>query len=227
MTTRPCQIASDPPAANLLIILLVAALLLVQGAAAAPIIVAASDSSPAANARADYACDGLDDHVEIQAAFDALPPGGTVVLTEGTFNCSGSLVPAARTTLLGEGPEKTALLFTNNGLLNVSEENVTLDGFHVAGRDYVNTSTNATLDLTLWHGVVTIYASHAKVHNVMGTADASIQAVFLLLHNPNVYAPVLEDVEFVDCRAVDTGTYGFLHNAWGSEIGRASCRERV
>ncbi len=217
MTTRPHQKASDPLAANLPIILLVAALLLVQCAAAAPIIVAASDSNPAAKARADYACDGLDDQVEIQAAFDALPSGGTVGLTEGTFNCSGSLVPAAKTTLLGEGPDRTSLEFSRNGLLNVSEENVTLDGFHVTGSHYVNTSTNTTLDLTRWHGVVTIYASHAKVQNVTGSADASIQAVFLLLHNPNVYAPVLEDIEFVDCRAVDTGTYGFLHNAWGSE----------
>jgi hypothetical protein len=31
-----------------------------------------------------------------------------------------------------------------------------------------------------------------------------------------VYAPTLQDVEFVNCKAVDTGTYGFLHNAWGT-----------
>jgi len=78
-------------------------------------------------------------------------------------------------------------------------------------------STETTLDLSRWLGVLTIYASHTKVHNVTGAADASIQAVFLLLHNPNVYAPILEDVEFTNCRAADTGTYGFLHNAWGSE----------
>ncbi len=225
MTTRLRQKASDsprprPPAANLSIVLLVAALLLVQGVAAAPAapaVVAASDASPAAKALADYVCDGLDDQVEIQAALDALSSGGTVVLSEGAFNCSGSLVPAATATLLGQGPDKTSLKFSRNGLLNVSEENVTLDGFHVAGSNYVNASTNTTLDLTRWHGVVTIYASHTKIHNVTGTADASIQAVFLLLHNPNIYAPVLEDVEFVNCRAVDTGTYGFLHNAWGTE----------
>ncbi len=190
----------------------------VAAASAAPVVVAAGDSSAADKAGAAYVCDGIDDHMEIQAAFDALPSsGGTVVLSNGTFNCSGSIAPAAGTTLLGQGPEATFLSFSRNGTLNVSEESVTLDGFHVAGAGYTNLSTNTTPDLSRWLGVITIYASHAKVRNVTGTADASVQAVFLLLHNPNVYAPVLEDAEFVNCRAVDPGTYGFLHNAWGSE----------
>ncbi len=197
------------------------ALLLVQSVAAAPVaplVVAAGDSSPATKARANYTCDGFDDQVEIQAALAALPNDGTVVLSEGTFNCSGNIIaPAAGVTLMGQGPEKTSLEFSRNGILNVSEEYVTLEGFRIAGSGYVNASTNTTLDLGQWLGVLTVYASHAKIHNVTGTADASIQAVFLLLHNPNVYAPTLEDVEFVNCRAVDTGTYGFLHNAWGSE----------
>jgi hypothetical protein len=102
-------------------------------------------------------------------------------------------------------------------MLNVSAEYVNLDSFSVTGAGYTNMSTNTTLDLTRWLGVITIYASHTRVHNVTGTADASIQAVFLVLHNPNVYTPVLEDIEFVRCRAVDPGTFGFLHNAWGSE----------
>jgi len=205
---------------SLLLFGLVLGLLFVQSAAAAPgtpLVVAAADSDPVSKAWAGYTCDGFDDQVEIQAALDALPDGGMVVLSGGTFNCSGSIVPAAGTTLLGGGPEATSLEVSRNGMLNVSEEHVTLDGFHIAGFGYVNASTNTTLDLGQWLGVLTIYASGARVYNVTGTADASIQAVFLLLHNPNVYAPVLEDIEFVNCRAIDTGTYGFLHNAWGSE----------
>ncbi|WP_292520031.1 hypothetical protein [Methanoculleus sp.] len=203
----------------LLLIGIVLGLLLVQSAAAAPttLFVAASDSSSTSKAQANYTCDGLDDQVEVQAAFAALPDGGTVALTEGTFNCSGSILPPSGTTLRGRGPEATNLSFSRNGMLNVSEERVTLDGFRVGGGGYTNMSTDTTLDLTQWLGVVTIHASHTKIHNVTGTADASIQAVFLLLHNPNIYAPILEDVEFVNCRAVDAGTYGFLHNAWGSE----------
>lgn len=203
-----------------LLFVVVLSLLLFHGAAAAPaapVVVAASDSDPATREGADYACDGFDDQAEIQAALAALSDGGAVVLSSGTFNCSGSIVPAGGTTLLGQGPEETILSFSQNGMLNVSKEYVNLEGFHVAGAGYTNMSTNTTLDLTQWLGVITVYASHTKVHNVTGTADASIQAVFLVLHNPNVYAPILEDVGFADCRAVDPGTYGFLHNAWGSE----------
>ncbi|WP_214020431.1 hypothetical protein [Methanoculleus sp.] len=175
------------------------------------VVVAASDSSPASKARADILCDGTDDQLDIQAAFDALPSsGGTVALLEGTFNCAGSIHPSANSMLRGEGPDATFLEFSRNGRLSVLQESVTLYNFHVEGTGYPQTGTDP------WLGVVTLYASHAKVLAVEGTADASTQAVFLLLHDPNVYAPVLEDVEFVNCRAVDTGTYGFLHNAWGS-----------
>jgi len=175
------------------------------------IVVAASDSSAASKARAKIVCDGTEDQHDIQAAFDALPPsGGTVALLEGTFNCAGSISPPANSMLRGEGPDATFLEFSRNGRLNVSTEAVTLYNFHVRGTGYPKTGTDP------WLGVITIYASHAKVLAVEGTADESIQAVFLLLHDPNVYAPILEDVEFINCRAVDPGTYGFLHNAWGT-----------
>ena len=175
------------------------------------VVVAASDSSAASKARADIVCDGTDDQRDIQTAFDSLPPsGGTVALSSGTFNCAGSIYPRANTMLRGEGPDATSLEFSKNGRLNVSQESVTLYNFHVRGTGYPGTGTDR------WLGVVTLYASHAKVLAVEGTADATTQAVFLLIHDPDVYAPVLEDVEFINCQAVDTGTYGFLHNAWGT-----------
>ena len=174
------------------------------------ITVAASDSSPASKARADIQCDGIDDQRDIQAAFDALPSGGTVALTEGRFNCAGSIYPHANTMLRGEGPDKTFVEFSRNGRLIVSRESVTLYNFHVEGTNYPAGDDR-------WLGVVTIYASHARILAVEGTADATTQAVFLLLHDPGVYAPVLQDIEFTNCRAADTGTYGFLHNAWGTE----------
>ncbi len=173
------------------------------------VVVAASDSSAADKAAADYVCDGVNDHVEIQAALNALPSsGGVVLLTSGTYNCAGIIAPKAGSTLKGEGESETFLKFTRDGRINVDREHVTLDGFHVAGSGYSSG--------VKWLGVITVRASHAAVHNLTGTADASIQAVFLLIHDPAVYAPTLEDIEFVNCKAVDTGTYGFLHNAWGS-----------
>ena len=172
-------------------------------------IVAASDSSAAAKAAAAYVCDGVNDHVEIQAALNALPSsGGVVLLKSGTYNCAGIIAPKAGSTLKGEGASETNLVFTRDGRINVDREYVTLDGFHVKGSGYSSG--------VKWLGVVTVRASHAKLHDITGTADASIQAVYLLIHDPAVYAPTLQDVEFVDCKAVDTGTYGFLHNAWGT-----------
>ncbi|WP_343241089.1 right-handed parallel beta-helix repeat-containing protein [Methanoculleus sp. UBA45] len=179
-----------------------------ESASPATLTVAASDSTELSKNQADYVCDGVNDQAEIQAALAALPEGGTVALSEGTFNCAGVIAPPAGTTLSGQGPDATNLVFTNDGRIDVDREHVTLDGFHVAGSGYSSG--------VKWLGVITVRASHAAVHNLTGTADASIQAVFLLIHDPAVYAPTLEDIEFVNCKAVDTGTYGFLHNAWGS-----------
>ncbi|UCG68152.1 MAG: hypothetical protein JSV09_10025, partial [Thermoplasmata archaeon] len=51
------------------------------------LVVAAADSSVQGEAQADYICDGTDDHIEIQAAIDALPSGGgKILLLEGTYN---------------------------------------------------------------------------------------------------------------------------------------------
>jgi len=56
----------------------------------ATFIVAASDSLHPE--RADYVCDGTSDQVEIQAAIDALPAvGGVVVLTEGNYNITAAI----------------------------------------------------------------------------------------------------------------------------------------
>ncbi|MCC7555708.1 MAG: right-handed parallel beta-helix repeat-containing protein [Methanoculleus marisnigri] len=179
-----------------------------ESASPATLTVAASDSTELSKNQADYVCDGVDDQAEIQAALAALPDGGKVVLSDGTFNCAGVIAPPAGTTLSGHGPDATNLVFTNDGRISVDQENVALDGFHIEGSGYSSG--------VKWLGVITIRASHAKIHNIEGTADTSIQAVFLLLHDPAVYAPTLEDVEFINCKAVDTGTYGFIHNAWGS-----------
>lgn len=170
--------------------------------------IAANNSSAADKASANYVCDGVNDNQEIQTALDALLSGGIVHLYNGTYNCTGIIKPKASTTLEGGGESETYLKFTNDGRINVDREYVTLDGFNIQGNGY---STGVK-----WLGVVTIRASHAKIHNIKGTADASIQAVFLLLHDPTVYNPVLEDVEFINCKAIDTGTYGFIHNAWGT-----------
>ncbi len=52
--------------------------------AAETVVVASKDSLQ--KDRADFTCDGIDDHIEIQQAIDAIPSvGGMVTLLEGTF----------------------------------------------------------------------------------------------------------------------------------------------
>lgn len=54
---------------------------------AATLVVAASNAAALSRLQADYRCDGVDDHLEIQAAIDAVAAlgGGKVLLSEGTF----------------------------------------------------------------------------------------------------------------------------------------------
>ncbi|HNV39269.1 MAG TPA: hypothetical protein PKJ46_08920, partial [Methanoculleus sp.] len=119
----------------------------------ATLTVAASDSTELSKTQADYVCDGVDDHAEIQAALAALPEGGKVVLSNGTFNCAGVIAPAGGTTLSGQGPDATNLVFTRDGRITIDREHVTLDGFGVKGSGYSSG--------VKWLGVMTIRASHA------------------------------------------------------------------
>jgi len=77
-------------------------------------VVAASDSVH--KFEADYFCDGTDDHVQIQAAIDALPAsGGEVFLLDGTYNVEVALALDSHQTLRGCG-ENTILTTTTVGV---------------------------------------------------------------------------------------------------------------
>ncbi|MDN7013311.1 hypothetical protein FGW20_09695 [Methanoculleus sp. FWC-SCC3] len=173
------------------------------------IIVAASDSSAASKDGADYVCDGIDDQYEIQAAIDALPAsGGTVQLTEGTFNCAGSVLPGSYTTLKGRGDESTHLIFTNNGLIWMKNDSIALESFRATGSGYSGKSAHM--------GVIYITASHMWIKDVTATADRSIQAVFYV-QSIEGYDRDIEYIAFIGCVADSPGTYGFLHSSQDTE----------
>ena len=68
----------------------------------ATVVVAAVDSEHEYDA--DYRCNGIDDHVQIQAALDALPTtGGEVRLLDGTYNCEVQIDLDSNQTLRGCG----------------------------------------------------------------------------------------------------------------------------
>lgn len=82
----------------------------------ATLTIAASDSSAWSRRCADYVCDGVDDHVQIQAAIDALPAtGGEVFLLDGRYNIEVALVLDSYQTLRGCG-RNTILTTTTAGL---------------------------------------------------------------------------------------------------------------
>lgn len=172
------------------------------------IFVAANDSSADAKSRADFVCDGSGDDREIQNALDALDDGGTVLLAEGTFNCSGVIKPRTGSTLKGSGSTQTFIRFTDGGLIRVKYEDVVLDGFHVSGSGYGGFVSDM--------GVIYINAGHVTVKNIVATADNTIQGVFYVrsigLRNKNI-----EDIEFINDVADNPGTYGFLHSSWGTD----------
>jgi hypothetical protein len=64
---------------------------------------------------AGFVTDGTDDHVQIQAALDALPSGGVVELQSGAFSVSaGILWDMDNVTLRGQGVDATRLEATTN-----------------------------------------------------------------------------------------------------------------
>ncbi|RXE55614.1 hypothetical protein ABH15_04975 [Methanoculleus taiwanensis] len=166
-------------------------------AAAEPttLVVAAYDSSEEAKAQASYICDGTSDHVEIQQALDALPAGGTVLLTEGTYACAGNIQPGEGKALQGAGENATVLSYPGNGGLRIRAPSVTFADFKVTGK-----------------ADMIIENSHARVRNVTMTVDNSrIGAFYVWAANK-----VVEDTVFENCKAVDCGRYGFLNSGEGT-----------
>lgn len=73
-------------------------------------IVAASGAHQSSKDGADYICDGVDDHVQIQAALDALPAGGgRVALSEGTYTLGAQIGRAINNVEISGGGRATLL----------------------------------------------------------------------------------------------------------------------
>ncbi len=90
-------------------------------------VVAASDAPAHVKRQADYVCDGTDDHVEIQAAIDALPDaGGVVELSTGTFAQADVILVDSGVWLRGAGT--ATVLYLVDGT----------DRPQILNRDYTN-----------------------------------------------------------------------------------------
>ena len=166
--------------------------------AGSALVVAASDSPALLRGQADYICDGAADQVEIQRALSALGnAGGTVTLTEGTFHLSGDVSVPSNAVLEGKGPDATRLEWSSGRILCQGKQNIVL-------RDFKTTGT----------GAIFIYnCDHVKVHSVTATVDSSSYggAFFLWVSND-----IMEDIEFVNCKAIDCGRHGWQSDGDGS-----------
>lgn len=191
-----------------LLALLILALLAAPAAATATISVAAADAPAEVRAAADFVCDGVDDQLEINCAFDALPwDGGTVRLSAGTFRCADNVVPGAYTTLEGAGTGATTVAISGYyHAIKVDRPYVTIRDLRITDRAWVR-----------------ITASHVRVENVLAEDDlhgyypgvpqdmGANGAFFVWAENR-----VVEDIVFYRCEARDIGTHGFNMNGGGS-----------
>lgn len=164
----------------------------------ASITVAANDSSPLSRMAADFVCDGVDDQIEIQDAFTAAGRGGTVLLLEGTFRLRGDLIVPSDIVLEGRGPEVTHLQWSSGYMHVNSQRNVTV-------RNFKTTGTGALFFMN---------SNHITVHNITATVDSSSWGGAFQLWVTN---GVMEDIEFVNCKAIDCGRFGFMNDGEGTQ----------
>lgn len=74
------------------------------------VVVAASDATALSQARADFVCDGTDDHVEIKEALDLAGNSGRVILSEGSFSVSaGEITVSGQAHLQGVARQGTII----------------------------------------------------------------------------------------------------------------------
>lgn len=156
------------------------------------LIIAASDSSEQARSQADVVCDGVADQVEIASALAAIEPGGKVLLTPGTFHCDANIHLEPGTTLEGHGENETYLNFSGDSLgVIMNNHHLTLRGLTIGNGG----------------GVFITQASHIKVHQVVvESPDLRLDGAFSMWMNAN---GTLEDIEFIDCKALNVPGFGF------------------
>ncbi len=112
------------------------------GRRTATLIIAAHDAMPSSKQMADVVCSGTDDQTAINAVLGSLSAGGRVLLSEGTFTLSGSIVLPSYTVLEGQG-EATLIKLKNQASTGFA----LITNQHAAsGKDYGITISNLRID---------------------------------------------------------------------------------
>ncbi len=183
------------------------------------VIVGASDMGAMRRPHVDYICDGTADNVQIQAAIDALPSsGGTVVLSEGTFNIAATVTwTTSNVRIVGQG-RSTVLtqvanvqIFSTSGVAATTEHalasnaalgNTTAvlgagDGSNYAADDWI-----VVLSTGVWTSTTSkILYVGAGAQSLTGnyTNPTAPFAITMTLPRVNVDPPVWEMVPTLSC----------------------------
>lgn len=120
------------------------------------LVVAAADAPAHVKAMADYVCDGTNDQVEIEAAAAALVaddgPGGTVLLSAGTFHVS-ALKGTSHVNLIGVGYATELKLPDSTSSLTITVDYVNITDFRIANlrvngnKEGVSASSNPAMEV--------------------------------------------------------------------------------
>lgn len=158
-------------------------------------LVAASDAAPGTKARADFVCDGVNDHLIWQEAVDSLPSwGGRVLGSEGQFLFSGVVtLPNKPVTIEGLGRVVTEIYMANSansGAFVLVGQHSTIRSMSLNGNRTNQTGSSSLVKLTNTKQVVEdLWVTSAKGHGIEILGTVSVPA----------HANKVRGVYIIDC----------------------------
>lgn len=202
-------------------------------------VVAASDAPAHVKAQADYAGDGVDDQVQIQAAIDALTAGGGIILLDGNYSTRASIVLSSNITISGQGdgtvlkPVDEALsLLTVNGTSGqpditvadasgfaVGMDCIVVDDAHLdgnAGSYRIQSIAGNTITFTTNLSVTYTVANNAYIVNAFPVFKNWVTGQSI--YSGNVSGVILADLK-VDGNNAGIGTHSWQNQAVISVFG--------
>jgi parallel beta helix pectate lyase-like protein len=191
------------------------------------VFVASSTADPLSRKLAGFVCDGVNDHVQIQAAIDSLPSdGGLVLLSEGTFYIGDTIeMPTTkRMTLSGKGPVSTEIKLAdgaNADMIYAQESQQVVCDLSLNGNKDNNSSGGYGIKITdtkVW--INRVWISSCKLTGIY-TVGASAQAAA----HANRFTDIF--ITLCDQDGMEFGQYSYdatVSNVWIGDCGRDGIR---
>lgn len=189
------------------------------------------------NMAGDIKCTGQDDQIAIQKAIDNMnSTGGTVILSDGTFNLNFQIILCDDLTLVGQGMNTTILFLQNNAMTYTSAgtirgrfiSNLVIRDLQVNGNRQ-NNQGNAYIPLTPAYGKFGIFCE--ACNNVLFERVGAISNTGYGFDPHGVGSTMIgsHNLTIIDCWAYDNNWDGFaldkiysgvIQNSWAVGNGR-------